>query len=769
MAKTLPAGAVAVNIVGDDAQFQQTINQVNKNIQKFQKNVNGITKMPGFQRGMALFRDSMVTFAAFDHVIRRYVLTPLKSAIQEFTTFGDTYAKMSRRVGMGAKDLSLLGYAAEQSGSSVYDLGTSFRYFNRNLAEASQGGKAAQDAFSKLDLKMNFNQFRGLDKKEQFLIVADAIRKLGNEAEQTKIAMKLFGRAGTSMLPMFQEGAAGIRALMKEADDLGIGISDKDAAKAEILSSSISRLQRSLQGLRRSIVTSLVEPVTQALDWCTKVTKNLREWVNANQAAVKSILKVGGALAGVGAAFAAWRFAKPLFMGEDAKIKKLTKLLWGLSTPLLGPLKLVKAAIYKSITIPIIAATIAATRFRTALIGAFLNPIGAIKGLGFILMGVAKAAMLLISPFLLGKAAIAGAVGAILYFTGAGTKLMSWLTGFGTKIKETFTSTFGDLVPLIQEGRILDAVKLMWLKIQLFFEEGKLAIMNKWNEVAAAISEPFMAIYETVSEAVKPAVEWLLDTFHGIGGWISDQFTGPMKWLCGMFGKWWGYIERGWDALMNDTGEVIVGTWWTIATKINEAWAWVRKKWNALITGIQTTLLGFLRELASQVNKAASWLDPTGYITSATSTAVAELDRMIKEIEDRGIQVDADIDTGKEKRQKALDEMALSSLNRVKKEKEEAPVENERIVTLKREIAELKKPLHKPGEKSRQITETAQRISQQGASAITQGTINKADILGGALAYMASEKDHTEDIADHTEKMVDLLTGISRKPGAVFG
>ena len=135
---------------------------------------------------------------------------------------------------------------------------------------------------------------------------------------------------------------------------------------------------------------------------------------------------------------------------------------------------------------------------------------------------------------------------------------MSWFSGFGTKIKDTFVSAFGDIAEMIKEGRILDAVKLMWLKIQLFFEEGKLAIMNKWNEVAAAISEPFMAIYDAVSEAVKPAVEWLLDTFHGIGGWISDQFTGPMQSLMDWFGWLWTSIKGGWEALMNDTGGRLV-------------------------------------------------------------------------------------------------------------------------------------------------------------------------------------------------------------------
>jgi len=115
MAATLQAGAVAINMVGKDGQFQQTINQSAKSIKNFQKTV-GLTKFPGFKNPAALVRDFAVTFAALDHTARR-VWNTFKSAVTEFSDFGNSIAKMSRSTGIGAKDLSLLGYAAEQCGS----------------------------------------------------------------------------------------------------------------------------------------------------------------------------------------------------------------------------------------------------------------------------------------------------------------------------------------------------------------------------------------------------------------------------------------------------------------------------------------------------------------------------------------------------------------------------------------------------------------------------------------------------------------------------
>ena len=796
MATTLQAGAVAVNIVGCDKSVQEALKRVQH----------------GFKGLAAHVRDFAVTFAAIDHVFRRWVVAPFRSAITEFTKFGDTYAKMSRRVGMGAKDLSLLGYAAEQTGASVSALDASFRYLNRNLAAAGQGNKAAKEAFANLGL--NLDQLQTLKKKDQFLTIADAIRRLGDEAKQTDAAMKIFGRGGTSMLPMFQEGRAGIQALMQEADKLGIGISDEDAAKAEVLSSSITRMQQSLQGLRRTIISSFVEPVTKLIDDGSRLIRWMREWISANPTLTRSLMYVSGAATLGSAAFMGWRFIAPMFKGLLVPIKtfgtvslgvlksvwafflsppsasvksfgnllkktfiaalaplnNFRKVLWTLLLVATGKVKLLGMSfgsiIIKSFVGPLMLTHATAKKTGMSLFRAFLNPIPVIKKFATVLWGAVKAVALFVSPWVLLKVAVAGAVGAILYFTGVGSRLMSWLGGFAGTVRGTFSSAFGDVAELIQEGRILDAVRLLWLKIQLFFEEGKLAIVNKWNEVAAAISEPFLAIYDAIASAVKPAVEWLVDTFHGIGGWIYDQFAGPLQGLMDWFGWLWNSIKGGWDALMNDLGYVIVGAWWTIATGINDAIAWIRNAWNDLLTGIQEFALTFAKNLINTFTSVARALDFTGIVSSTVNAANKKIDEMIANLKERGEQKGLDIEADRKSWQDYFDKTAEDSLGKVDAVKANAPQTNDRIETLKLQIAELRKP-PEASSRARQIADTAQAITKGGASSIIQGTMNKQDILGGALAYMASEKDHSEDIADNTERIGDILERIERKEGGL--
>ena len=208
MATTLPAGSVAIGIIGKDINFQQIINQSTQSIENFQQTIqNGITEMPGFQGILAYFRDFTATLAAVDQLARR-TWGIFKAAVTEFSDFGDSVAKMSRRTGIGAHDLSLLGFAAEQSGTSLADVGNGMRYLNRNLAEAGRGNKTALDAFGQLGI--NLTRFQTLGKKDQFLEVAEAIRQIGDETLQTDAAMKFSGAAGLPCCRCFRKVLPGL-------------------------------------------------------------------------------------------------------------------------------------------------------------------------------------------------------------------------------------------------------------------------------------------------------------------------------------------------------------------------------------------------------------------------------------------------------------------------------------------------------------------------------------------------------------------------------
>ncbi len=325
-----------------------------------------------------------------------------------------------------------------------------------------------------------------------------------------------------------------------------------------------------------------------------------------------------------------------------------------------------------------------------------------LRSLGTLLLRLGPTLLSLLSPWGLLRLAIVGAAGAFVYFSGTGSKLLDGigslcgkmkdilLTAFGM-VKTLFFKAFGDIVALVQEGRIEDAIQLMWLKIQLLFEQGKLWVVNTFQQVVAAVTEPFMAIYDTVSSVLAPLWQWVSDTASTVANYVYDAWDQSMGWLGDLFGTWWGSILDGWDALQNDLGTVIVGGWWSIATGINNAFAWIRTKWNEHLTNMQTTWLTAGKAISRQIGflvAKISGLNP--------DDVMADIERQynlqILGVEDRSAAKSEGIEASRQGWQDYLDDMAVRSLDRVNAAKAGAPQSNERIDQLKLEIAELRKP-----------------------------------------------------------------------------
>ena len=76
------------------------------------------------------------------------------------------------------------------------------------LSEAGSGSKSANETLSALGL--TFKELQALEPDKQFEVLADRISGLKDPADRTRAAVELFGRAGADLLPLFEQGAAGI-------------------------------------------------------------------------------------------------------------------------------------------------------------------------------------------------------------------------------------------------------------------------------------------------------------------------------------------------------------------------------------------------------------------------------------------------------------------------------------------------------------------------------------------------------------------------------
>lgn len=196
---------------------------------------------------------------------------------------GDQMFDLSRRFGVSVETMSRLKFAAEQSGSSVNDLGRAIQTLARNSVtnstEFAKWGVSVRDSN---------NEVRSME--ELFFAAIARINELGTSQEKTAAAMDLFGRSGANMLQVIHLGEDGIRSLMERNDELGNTISTVAAVQANQFNNKIHELTTSVDGLKRSVGEGLIPELESYVRMATSVVTWIRNTTSEFSALDGSIL-----------------------------------------------------------------------------------------------------------------------------------------------------------------------------------------------------------------------------------------------------------------------------------------------------------------------------------------------------------------------------------------------------------------------------------------------------------------------------------------------
>lgn len=192
----------------------------------------------------------------------------------------DNLANMADRIGASTENLSGLQFAAKMSNVEFDQLGTALTKMGVNLAKTAMEGQGADSAFTRLGLSAA--QLATMDRVAAFTMVADAIGQIDNRAEQSALAMEIFGKAGAALGPLMQQGAAGIQAAMMEGARVQGTFSRIDAAKVEAANDSWGGLGKAVLGVGETLAIVTAPAFKAVFDVVTDGIVSVREWVAAN-------------------------------------------------------------------------------------------------------------------------------------------------------------------------------------------------------------------------------------------------------------------------------------------------------------------------------------------------------------------------------------------------------------------------------------------------------------------------------------------------------
>ena len=215
----------------------------------------------------------------------------------ESARFAEEVDKMASQTGMAHEEVAALGYAAEQELASMQQLATAASRLARNMSNARDGTGEAADTFEEFDIDVEAadDSLREID--DVIFEVSDIMADLDDHTRKTSIAMELFGRSGRELVPFLSQGSEGIREMMREAERLGITLSEENVQEFREYKDTVDAFRRGMQGLRMTLANEVLPVLQRVAD----ILQNKVEFLNdLDPAITRTISQLSMLAAGLG-------------------------------------------------------------------------------------------------------------------------------------------------------------------------------------------------------------------------------------------------------------------------------------------------------------------------------------------------------------------------------------------------------------------------------------------------------------------------------------
>jgi len=460
--QAIRAGAAFVEIFADDSKMMRTLAKSQIALRKWGKAASAAgTKL--IAAGTAM-------------------LAPLLAATRAYASMGAEMARGAQKTGMAVESLSQLKYAANQSGVEFEKLETGIARMNRSILNAAQGSQQSQEAFAHLGLSVA--QLSRMKPEEQFRAIAEALSKIKNPTLRSGLVQQIFGRSGTELLPLLNQGAAGIDKMMKRADELGLTMSTSAANGALAFDQKLNDLWQVVKMGVFQIGGALAPVLDTVTGYMIKGIGVVRDFISQHQGLII-------AAAGAGAALLAGGI---ILKGVGAVLSIASGAVGIFSTGL---------------------------AIAGAVMGAALSPLG------------------LMTVGLLGGAA------AFLYLTKAGAATREYLSGVFSDLRDETVTAFQGIRNAMAAGDWGLAAKILWTYVKLESLKGKTFLRSTWISIKAetldiwsstvegieklwSYAKEYLSNWDGVRTAITKVTNWFKSTWENVIDYVADKFANLM-------------------------------------------------------------------------------------------------------------------------------------------------------------------------------------------------------------------------------------------------
>lgn len=196
--------------------------------------------------------------------------------VKRVTNLADEAGKTAEKLGIGVEFLGEMRHAADLAGVASGALEKSIQGLSRRASEALSGNKEYAQSFADLGVSLTDAQGQLKPTEELMLELADAFSELEDGPGKVALAMDVFGRSGSEMLTLLNQGSDALREQAQEARELGLVFSQDTAAAAARLNDAQTRLQGIVSGIANTLAVELIPRAADAAE-------QFQTWLQSNR------------------------------------------------------------------------------------------------------------------------------------------------------------------------------------------------------------------------------------------------------------------------------------------------------------------------------------------------------------------------------------------------------------------------------------------------------------------------------------------------------
>ena len=294
-------------------RVQAATNKIGTQVQQTARDAeSGTNRLIGVLKGVGI-----AMIAAFS---AQKIIGGIKDTVASTQELGAAILKLQRETGDTAEAASKLVFQVQHFGLDAGDASVALGILAKKLkgvqdeeTGVTTGGKSTAAILA--DLGVNALDATGNLRPMADLIpaISDVFAAMPDGVEKTGLAMQLFGRSGKNMIPVLNEGSAGLKALGDEASKLGVVLTAENIEAIKQYTFGQRNLQEAMMGLKLQIgmaiipvlgelAKKMIDGVLAAKQFGAEISKSLGPSVTAGIAAVKTMLAGLGTAAAPGIA-----------------------------------------------------------------------------------------------------------------------------------------------------------------------------------------------------------------------------------------------------------------------------------------------------------------------------------------------------------------------------------------------------------------------------------------------------------------------------------